>query len=375
MPFGFAERDVLAGRRTELAQQARRVRRVTISDIAARAGVSKGAVSYALNGRPGVSDTTRERILAIAGELGWYPNRAARALSVERADACGLVLARPAKTLALEPFFMEFISGVESALSARSIALTIQLVESIEDEIEVYRRWFGERRVDGVLVADLRKEDPRVEELVRLGLPAVVIGGPVKNRALPAVWHDEAGVVVEAVRYVAALGHRRIARVAGVPEFVHTEQRTEGFLSATRELGLEAEVIATDYSAESGARVTRKLLSAPEPPSAIIYDSDLLAVTGLGVAQQMGFAVPDDVSIIGWDDSLISQVVHPPLTAITRDIVAYGDLAIRHLLEVIEGRTTDDVETLRGELTPRGSTGPARTTDGPRGPRRRTAAV
>jgi DNA-binding LacI/PurR family transcriptional regulator len=375
MPFGFAERDVLAGRRTELAQQARRVRRVTISDIAARAGVSKGAVSYALNGRPGVSDTTRERILAIAGELGWYPNRAARALSVERADACGLVLARPAKTLALEPFFMEFISGVESALSARSIALTIQLVESVEDEIEVYRRWFGERRVDGVLVADLRKDDPRVEELVRLGLPAVVIGGPVKNRALPAIWHDEAGVVVEAVRYVAALGHRRIARVAGVPEFVHTEQRTEGFLSATRELGLEAEVIATDYSAESGARVTRKLLSAPEPPSAIIYDSDLLAVTGLGVAQQMGFAVPDDVSIVGWDDSLISQVVHPPLTAITRDIVAYGDLAIRHLLEVIEGRTTDDVETLRGELTPRGSTGPARTTDGPRGPRRRTAAV
>jgi DNA-binding LacI/PurR family transcriptional regulator len=375
MPFGFAERDVLAGRRTELAQQARRVRRVTISDIAARAGVSKGAVSYALNGRPGVSDTTRERILAIAGELGWYPNRAARALSVERADACGLVLARPAKTLALEPFFMEFISGIESALSARSIALTIQLVESLEDEIEVYRRWFGERRVDGVLVADLRKEDPRVEELVRLGLPAVVIGGPVKNRALPAIWHDEAGVVVEAVRYVAALGHRRIARVAGVPEFVHTEQRTEGFLSATRELGLEAEVIATDYSAESGARVTRKLLSAPEPPSAIIYDSDLLAVTGLGVAQQMGFAVPDDVSIVGWDDSLISQVVHPPLTAITRDIVAYGDLAIRHLLEVIEGRTTDDVETLRGELTPRGSTGPARMTDGPRGPRRRTAAV
>ena len=213
-----------------MAQPARGARRVTISDIAARAGVSKGAVSYALNGRPGVSDTTRERILAIAGELGWYPNRAARALSVERADACGLVLARPAKALALEPFFMEFIAGVESALSARSIALTIQLVESIEDEIEVYRRWFGERRVvDGVLVADLRDHDPRVDELVRLGLPAVIVGGPVKNHALPAVWHDEAAVVVEAVRYVAALGHVRIARVAGVAEFVHTAQRTEGF--------------------------------------------------------------------------------------------------------------------------------------------------
>ncbi|HEX2288213.1 MAG TPA: substrate-binding domain-containing protein, partial [Gaiellaceae bacterium] len=124
-----------------------------------------------------------------------------------------------------------------------------------------------------------------------------------------------------------------------------------------------------------GARATRRLLSAPEPPSAIIYDSDLLAVTGLGVAQQMGFAVPDDVSIVGWDDSLISQVVHPPLTAITRDIVAYGVIAIRHLLKVIEGRTTADAETLRGELTPRGSTGPARPTREPSGGRRPTAQI
>ena len=112
-------------------------RRVTIRDIAERAGVSKGAVSYALNGLPGVSDDTRERILSIADELGWYPNRAARALSAARADACGLVLARPARTLALEPFFMEFIAGVEVELSSRSVALTLQLVEDIRDEIAV----------------------------------------------------------------------------------------------------------------------------------------------------------------------------------------------------------------------------------------------
>ena len=356
-----------------MAEPAERARRVTISDIAARAGVSKGAVSYALNGRPGVSEETRERILEIARELGWYPNRAARALSVERADACGLVLARPAKTLALEPFFMEFIAGVESELSSRSVALSIQLVESVDAEIEVYRRWWGERRVDGVFVVDLRRDDPRVRELVRLGLPAVVIGGPVENGAIPAVWHDEASVVIEAVRYAAALGHARIARVAGVDEFVHTDQRTQGFLSVVEELGLDAEVIATDYSAESGARATRKLLSSPQPPTLIVYDSDLLAVTGLGVALQMGFAVPDEVSIIGWDDSLISQVVHPPLTAITRDIVAYGVTAGRHLLEVIEGRTTDDKETTRGELTPRGSTGPARQANGAGGVRGRAA--
>jgi DNA-binding LacI/PurR family transcriptional regulator len=330
--------------------------RVTIRDIAERAGVSKGAVSYALNGRPGVSDMTRERILAIARELGWYPNRAARALSAARADACGLVLARPARTIALEPFFMEFIAGVESELATRSVALTIQLVRDVDEEIAVYRRWWGEHRVDGVLMVDLRVDDPRVNVLTSLGLPAVVVGGPLENGALPAVFHDEGSVVIEAVQYLAALGHTRIAQVTGVGAFVHTAQRSAAFARAMADLGLQADVLETDYSAESGARATRKLLSLPDPPSAIVYDSDLLAVTGLGVVQQMGFSVPDDVSIIGWDDSLISQVVHPPLTAITRDITAFGVAATRQLFAAIDG-TAEDVEIARGELTIRGSTG------------------
>jgi len=335
-------------------------KRATIKDIAERAGVSKGAVSYALNGRPGVSDETRSRVLAIADELGWYPNRAARALSGSRADACGLVLARPATTIALEPFFMQFIAGVEALLSPRSIGLTLQLVDSVAEEIEVYRRWFGEHRVDGVFVVDPQRDDPRVRALHSMGLPAIVIGGPFPDIELPSVWHDEASAMVDAVRYLAALGHRRIARISGAEEFVHTGQRTEAFDEAMRELGLDAALVATDYTPESGARATRRLLSSPKPPTAIIFDSDLLAVTGLGVAQQMGFVVPDDLSLIGWDDSLISRVVHPPLTAITRDIGAYGSTAAAHLLAVIEGSTREDFEVPRGELTPRGSTAPPR---------------
>jgi DNA-binding LacI/PurR family transcriptional regulator len=341
-----------------MAERANDARRVTISDIARLAGVSKGAVSYALNGRPGVSSDTRERILAIAAEVGWYPNRAARSLSASRADACGLLLARPARTLALEPFFMEFIAGVESELSSRSVALMIQLVESVQDEIEVYRRWWGERRVDGVLMVDLRVDDPRVAALEELGLPAVVVGGPLADGTLPSVWHDEASAVVEAVRYLAALGHQRIAHVAGVGEFAHTVERVRAFRSAADELGLAAESVTTDYTPERGARATRKLLSAPYRPTAIVFDSDLLAVTGLGVIRHMGFAVPEEISIVSWDDSMISQVVHPPLTAVTRDIEAYGIAATKHLLAVVDGLADGDVETHRGELTPRGSTGP-----------------
>jgi DNA-binding LacI/PurR family transcriptional regulator len=337
-------------------------RRVTISDIAKRAGVSKGAVSLALNDRPGVSDETRERILAIVKELGWSPNRAARALSAAKAGACGLVLARPARMLALEPFFVELISGVESELSERSIALTIQLVHDLDQEIAVYRRWWAERRVDGILMVDLRTNDPRIGALREIGLPAVIVGGPVQNHELPAAWHDEAPVVADIVRYLAKLGHTRIARVSGLSEFVHTATRTAAFFAVTAELGLDADVVETDFAPESGARATRKLLSKPEPPTAIVYDSDLLAVTGLGVAHQMGFSVPDDLSIIAWDDSLMCGVVHPPLTAMTRDIPAYGAAATKLLLAAIDGDSTADVETRRAELTPRGSTGPASTT-------------
>jgi DNA-binding LacI/PurR family transcriptional regulator len=212
-------------------------------------------------------------------------------------------------------------------------------------------------------MVDLRVDDPRVDELVRLGLPAVVVGGPLENRALPAVFHDEASVVVDAVQYLAALGHARIAHVTGVRDFVHTRQRSGAFERATTDLGLHADIIETDYSAEQGTRATRKLLSLPDPPTAIVFDSDLLAVTGLGVAQRMGFSVPDDVSIVGWDDSLISQVVHPPLTAITRDVIGFGVDAARQLLAAIDGEATEDVETVRGELTTRGSTGrPRRST-------------
>jgi DNA-binding LacI/PurR family transcriptional regulator len=263
--------------------------------------------------------------------------------------------------LALEPFFMELIAGVEAEFSERSVALMIQLVQDLDEEIEVYRRWWAERRIDGVMLVDLRVDDPRLAEIVRLGLPAVLVGGPTDDQSVPCVWHDESGTMADMIRYLSALGHRRIARIGGVSEFVHTKLRTAAFHEIARELGLEAEAVDTDYTPESSARATRVLLSRSEPPTAIVYDSDILAVTGLGVAHQMGFVVPDDVSIVAGDDSLICEVVHPPLTAVTRDIVGYGASAARRLLQEIDGEPGGDIQTPSGALTVRATTDRART--------------
>jgi DNA-binding LacI/PurR family transcriptional regulator len=334
-------------------------RRVTIADIALRAGVSKGAVSYALNDRPGISDVTRRRILEIADELGWLPNIAARTLSGSRANSCGLVIARPAQTLEYEPFFMGLIAGIETELSSRSIALTLQVVDDIDAEIAVHRRWWAERRVDGVLVVDVRLNDPRIDQLEKIGLPVVILGGPEGTGKNSAVWTDDAGICVELVRYLARLGHERIARVAGLPDFLHTSIRSNAFSSSMAELSLEPLEVTTDFLAESGAQATRQLLSHPTPPTAIIYDNDVLAVAGLGVAHEMGLSVPNEVSLIAWDDSPYCQVVHPALTAVARDVSGYGARAVAALLSVIDGGDIVRKAEPRGKLRPRGSTGPA----------------
>ncbi|PRY57702.1 LacI family DNA-binding transcriptional regulator [Glycomyces artemisiae] len=340
-------------------------RRVTIADIAAAAGVSKGAVSYALNGRPGVSAATRAKILAIAAEMGFVPNRAARSLSVSSAQAVGIALRRSARTLGIEPYFMELISGIEATLSAGSFGLTLQIVDTVEEELEVYRRWWAERRVDGVLMCDVGTEDRRLDFVADLGLPAVAVGGPIEGARLPAVWHDDAEPCREILGYLHALGHRRIARVAGFAHLLHTGIRDNAYAETAAGLGLESmETFHSDYTGEQGARITRRLLSSAGRPTAVIYDNDVMAVAGLGVAHELGIDVPGRLSIVAWDDSPLCRLTHPALTSLTRDISAYGSQCAEALLSVIgaepDADRTFSVQCLPAQLSPRASTGPAR---------------
>jgi DNA-binding LacI/PurR family transcriptional regulator len=332
-------------------------KRATIAEIAKRAGVSKGAVSYALNGQPGVSESTRRRVIELAAEMGWHPNSAARALSAARAGALGLVLARPASMLGVEPFMMKLISGMETTLATRSIALLLQVVPDHDAEVAAYRRWWAERRVDGIFLVNLRVDDKRVPVLEELGLPAVVIGGPGHHGSLPGVWSDDASAMAMVVEYLAALGHRRIARVAGPPGLLHTELRGRAFDEVAARLELESAVtLITDYSPEQGAQVTRRLLSAATRPTAILYDNDVMAVAGTSVAHEMAVDVPQDLSIVAWDDSVLCEIVHPALTALKRDIVAYGTHAAERLLELLGGAAVPDLEDAMPRLVARGST-------------------
>lgn len=336
-----------------------RPKRPTISDIARRAGVSTGAVSYALSGRPGVSPATRQRIVEIADEVGWRPSIAARALTGARAHTVALILARSAHTLGLEPFFMQFIAGLETELSDRRTALLLQLVTDHEAAVAATRLWWAEGRIDGVILTDLWRIDTRLPLLEELGIPAVLVGRPRSDSRSPAVWSDDVAAVTAVVDHLAGLGHRRIARVAGLEVLDHTSARIEGFRSAMAHHGLDgADVVVTDYSSEAGARAARTLLERAEPPTAITLDNDLMAVAALGVARELGITVPEQLSIVAGDDSNLCLLVHPTLTALSRDVARFGAHAARVLLAEIDQEHPGDLQDATPTLTIRGSTGP-----------------
>ncbi len=334
------------------------MKRPTIADIAQRAGVTKAAVSFALNGQPGVSAATRERIVAIAAEAGFQPSSAARALSDGKAGAFGLVIDRPARTLGSEVFFLQLISGIQDELTRHHVSLLFTMVEDQTAEIGMYRTWWAQRRVDGVFLVDLQRRDRRIPVLEELHMPAVVAGTPRGAGTLPAIWQDDRSAMQTLIGYLAGLGHARVARVGGFTRYWHSQLRTEALSQAAAAAGVDAVSVAADYTAEHGAEATGDLLERTQPPTAIIYDNDVMALAGLGVAQRLGLRVPADLSIAVWDDTVLCEIVHPAFTALRRDIAAAGAAAARMLCRAAAGEHPESLQEAPPVLVVRDSTMP-----------------
>jgi DNA-binding LacI/PurR family transcriptional regulator len=331
----------------------------TIADVARRAGVSKGLVSFALNDRPGVAPDTRKRILEAAQELGWTPNLRARSLSTGRSFACGLVVGRSTDVIAADPFFHSLIAGLEDVFAMSGQVLVLAVATPGRQEAATYRGLARDRRVDGVVLTDLRAGDERVALVQTLGLSAVTLGRPDVDSPFSSVSVDDGAGIRGAVEHLRGLGHRRIAHVAGPETMLHGQRRSEAFLAAAAAAGLEPTVVATDFSAAEGAAATHRLLSSDDHPTAIVYSNDHMAVAGLGVAQRLGLRVPDDLSITGFDDTDLGRYLHPALTSVATDAREWGRAAASALLDALSGAPASHIELDEPTLIVRESTGPA----------------
>ena len=332
----------------------------TISDVAARAGVSKAAVSFALNDRPGVSADTRLRILAVATEMGFTANSSARALSIRRSGNLGLVLARSYETLGADPFFPPFIAGVESAVASTGNFLLVRLVPDEAAETQAYRELARTGRVDGVFLTDLRADDPRPELMDGLGLPAITLNRASGRSTATAVCVDDGPAVREAVRHLAELGHTAIGHIGGPTRYLHAEHRRSVWAQSLRAHGLRrGPYLNTDFSAAGGAAATRAMLAKSPAPTAILYGNDLMAVAGISAARQRGIRVPDDLSVVGFDDSELSAYLTAPLTTVRTDAFSWGRAAGTAMLAKVDGAQLDDIHLPAAHLVVRESSGPA----------------
>ncbi|MFI1966364.1 LacI family DNA-binding transcriptional regulator [Streptomyces pathocidini] len=314
----------------------RQAHRPTIKDVAALAGVSTAAVSKAVNRSGRISEETRRRVLAAADELGWSPSSAASALKNARTRTVALIVRRETDVLGSDPHFTELIDGVESELAPRGYGLLLHLTGAAgTGETEAYRRFAQEGRVDGFLLTESRIGDPRFALLRELGKPAVLLGkaactDPVEQVVLPEPHAGVTGTVEHLVR----LGHRRIAYVSGPDDRVHSAFRAAAFHEALAAAGLTAEVFPGDFTEHGAVRATEQLLARTPRPTAAVYANDSMAVCGMSTAQRLGVRVPQDLSVIGYDDLPLSRWVHPRLTTVDQCVKDAGASAARRLLQL-----------------------------------------
>ncbi|MHA4816120.1 LacI family DNA-binding transcriptional regulator [Streptomyces aculeolatus] len=336
-------------------------KRVTIVEVAERAGVAVSSASNALNGNPGVSEATRSRVRAAADALGYVPSLRGKSLQAKRAFCVGLVVERDVAVLEADPFFGAFISGIERELAPREYALVLQVSGSAEESRRRYEQLAADRRVDGVFLNELRVDDPRIALLRELGLPAVGVNAAREGFPFPFVRQDGAAGVSDLVFHLASLGHRRIAHVSGPAEFLHARERVDAWRSALLRSGLEVGPLCEgDFTYDGGRVAADELLGLQRPPTAVVCANDLTAIGLMNRVQELGVRVPDELSVAGYDGIRFGDYVRPALTTVQTAPSHLGQEAARLLLDAIEGEVGADERFVENaSLVIRASTGPA----------------
>lgn len=270
----------------------------------------------------------------------------------------GLTLVRASEIYGAEPWFHELTAGIDQVVRPLGRSVLLRVLATREDELVWLRQWHERRAVAGVVLVDLVDDDPRVALVRALGLPAVAVSSPFVSDGLPTVWtNDDAGMRT-AVRSLHDLGHHVIGLVGGPEHLAHSVTRREAFLEASGELGLTPRTASGDYSEESGARAFAALLHGDGPPTAIVFDNDLMALGGLSEAKRLGVAVPEDVSLVAWDDSALCQLSEPPLSALSHDVQRIGGMVGEAVAVVLAGGAPSVLEAPAIEFVARPSSGP-----------------
>ncbi|WP_049576886.1 LacI family DNA-binding transcriptional regulator [Streptomyces sp. SBT349] len=315
-------------------------RRPTIKTVAARAGVGRTTVSRVLNGSPLVSEEARAAVLAAIDELNFVPNSVARSLVTSRTNAVALVIPESESRLGSEPYFSAVIRGVSDGLAGTQLQLLLILVRD-QRELDRLTEFLTAGRVDGVLLVSVHRDDPLPELLEALGLPTVLAGRRFADEPLNHVHSDNAAGAAEAVRHLLERGRRSIGTITGPLDMDVGHSRLRGWREALAAGGLavdETLAVPADFTEAGGRRAMRALLERHPSLDAVFAASDVMAAGALGELRRGGLRVPEDVALVGFDDSIVARHTDPPLTSVRQPVEEIGRTITRLLLQEINRR-------------------------------------
>lgn len=310
-------------------------RGVTLDEVARVAGVSRATVSRVVNGNPKVGVDVKRQVERAIARLGYVPNPAARSLVTRRSDSVGVVIPEPPGMLFGDPFFPRLLRGISTELSARNLQLVLLMPQSSDEEARL-ERYLTAGHVDGALLVSLHGDDTLPDALAARGVPVVVGGRPPTGDSVSYVDVDNVGGARTAVAHLIDGGRQTIGTISGPTDMTVGVDRLTGYHQALEAAGrtpdpaLEA---AGDFTQEGGAAAMSRLLEARPDLDAVFAASDLMAAGAIGTLKAAGLRIPEDVAIVGFDDSSIAPTSEPPLTSVRQPIEEMGREMVRLLLE------------------------------------------
>ncbi|WP_137939199.1 LacI family DNA-binding transcriptional regulator [Chitinivorax sp. B] len=329
----------------------------TMKEVAHRAGVSVTTVSHVLNGTRHVSDDARGRIEQAIRDLSYVPSAVARSLKHNVTHTVGMMIPNSSN-----PYFAEILRVIESRCFDAGYNVILCNSDDNPHKQSVYLRVLTERRIDGLIVVTSGEDAGLPELLADLTLPLVLVDREMENVDcdLVEVSHVQGGYL--ATQHLLTLGHRNIACISGPTELSPSDQRIAGWQLAMGEAGIEPADDAlwrSDFTSRGGYQAMHALLRQPQRPSAVFVCNDLMAIGAMCAAYELGIRVPDQLSVIGFDDIELASFSSPPLTTVAQPKERIGALAVDMLLEHIQGRRDEPRRIiLQPELRIRSSTAP-----------------
>jgi LacI family transcriptional regulator len=333
--------------------------RPTIRDVAEKLNLSITTVSRALDGYDDVSQKTRELVTKTANKMGYAPNRAARQLRRQKAETIGFIIPSISKRFD-EPFFAEFIAGIGEELSSNNFDLLVANATTDEGERDLFHRWVNSRKVDGFILNRIRKHDWRVNHLSQGDIPFVALGNSQDKIRYPCILIDGADAYLNLVQHIQAKGFSRFAFIGGPQDLIDHIDRLKWFRAALRKCGLHLDagrLIATDMSSTDGYEAANTLFSSSSSPDAIFCVNDETAFGVLHAAHERGFAIGEDIAVVGFDGVQDARHSEPPLTTLDIPIFDIARQLVNMLLKVIAAEAVESPVFIKPALLVRASTG------------------